>query len=122
MGSGEEILDDLDTTLDELIINAHTLRQIQRIDRFETETKALERTQESLLARVLHRQQLLEEKRRRELSERAAEKKLIIDEKIRHFTELNTTLANPIAKNLLPKKPKRRSICLSRHRKRAFLR
>ncbi len=122
MALGEEVLDDLDTTLDELIVNAHTLRQIQRNDRFATEVKALEKTQESLLARILYRQTLLDTKRKKAMSERAAEKEVLIEAKIRHFTKLNTTLANPVPKKLIPKKLKRRSLRLSRHRKRALAR
>ena len=121
MGSGEEVLDDLDTTLDELIVNAHTLRQIQRNGRFATEAKALEKTQESLLARILYRQKLLDAKRKKEITERAAQKEMLIEAKIQHFAKINTTLDNPVAKNLIPKKLKRRPLRLSRHRKRALL-
>ena len=122
MGSGEEVLDDLDTTLDELIINAHTLRQIQRTERFETEAKALEKTQESLLARVLYRQKLLDEKRKKEITEKAAEKEAMIDQKIEHFAKLNTELLYPVANNLITKRPKKRPLRISRRRKRALLR
>lgn len=121
MGSGEEVLDDLDTTLDELIVNAHTLRQIQRNDRFTAEAKALEKTQESLLARVLYRQKILDAKWKKEISERAAQKEMLIEAKIKHFAKINTTLANPTPKNLIPKKLKRHPFRLSRHRKRALL-
>ncbi len=122
MGSGEEVLDDLDTTLDELIINAHTLREIQKTERFETESKALEKTQESLLARVLYRQKLLDEKRKKELSIKAAEKENMIDQKIEHFAKINTDLLYPIATTLKPMRTKRRPLRISRRRKRTLSR
>ncbi len=118
MELGEEVLNDLDATIDALIANANTLRELERKQKFETEVQALKKTQESLLARILHRQQLLDEKRRRELTDRAAEKEELIDRKIEHFEKLNTQLLRPITDNLIPVSTKRRSLSLSRRRKR----
>lgn len=122
MESGEEVLDDLDTTLDELIVNAHTLREIQQSDRFKTEAEALEKTQESLLARILYRQQLLDEKRKLELTQRAAEKEALIDQKIEHFAKINTELPFPVVSALKPKRFKRRPLKISRRRTRSLAR
>jgi len=57
--SNEDILEDIDSTLDQLTINAEALKEAKMNHFFTHEVKALEKTQESLLARLMHRQSLL---------------------------------------------------------------
>lgn len=50
----EELLSQIDSTLDQLIENAHSLKQISSHNLFQEEIEALQKTQESLLARLVH--------------------------------------------------------------------
>ncbi len=55
----EEILADIDKTLDQLINNSSVFNQMPINSLFTTEIDALQKTQESLLARLVHMQDLL---------------------------------------------------------------
>jgi len=76
-----EILADIDTTLNELITIAETLKAAKFNHHFSHEVEALEKTQESLLARLMHRQASLDlENRKRSfetLKREAVEKKVV---------------------------------------------
>lgn len=54
MRSKEELLKDIDTTLDQLIQNAETIQAISTDSLFEEEICALQKTQQSLLAHLVH--------------------------------------------------------------------
>ena len=58
-GAGEEILADIDATLDQLIENANVINQISLNTLFQDEVDALQKTQESLLSRLINMQSLL---------------------------------------------------------------
>jgi hypothetical protein len=60
--SGEEILADIDTTLDQLIQNAEVIRYDYLC---ENEIEALQKTQESLLARLIHMDLLLDNEQKK---------------------------------------------------------
>ncbi|NGX59444.1 MAG: hypothetical protein KR126chlam3_00595 [Chlamydiae bacterium] len=57
--SGEEIIEDIDATLEQLTQNAAALKVAKTSHHFDHEVENLERLQESLLARLMHRQSLL---------------------------------------------------------------
>ncbi len=59
--TGEEILADIDHTLDQLISNVAILQQVSECDTFTTEYAILHKTQQSLTARVIHMETLLDE-------------------------------------------------------------
>ncbi len=52
--SRQKILSEIDVTLDQLIKNAAALQEGKNDPSCETEMEALQKTQESLLARLLH--------------------------------------------------------------------
>jgi hypothetical protein len=60
INSGEAILSDIDSTLDQLIRNADAMNCITDRHLFTTEVKAMHKTQESLLARLMHMHELYE--------------------------------------------------------------
>jgi hypothetical protein len=103
--SGEEILADVDSTLDQLIANADVLQRTSVRALSETELDALQKTQESLLARLLHLDGHLhpEGKERKPSSRYDA-----IKDKIRTYSQLNARLINRVATQFgaKPKKTK----------------
>jgi hypothetical protein len=60
---GEEILAEIDKTLDQLICNAEIIQKVEVKALHETEIDAFQKTQESLLHHLLHMDQKLAEKR-----------------------------------------------------------
>ena len=66
-----EIQNEIDATLDQLIKNAAALREFSSDQELKTELEALHKTQESLLARLIHLEEYLE-KVPRAISEKRA--------------------------------------------------
>lgn len=60
INSGEAILADIDSTLDQLIRNADAMNRITDRHLFTSEVKAMHKTQESLIARLMHMHELYE--------------------------------------------------------------
>lgn len=60
---GEEILLEIDGTLDQLIRNAEVIQRVDLKDLSETEIDAFQKTQESLLHHLMHMDQFLVTKR-----------------------------------------------------------
>jgi hypothetical protein len=60
---GEDILTEIDGTLDQLIKNAEVLQTVDWKDLSETEIDAFQKTQESLLHHLMHMDQFLAVKR-----------------------------------------------------------
>jgi hypothetical protein len=60
---GEEILTEIDGTLDRLIRNAEMIQRVDLKDLNETEIDAFQKTQESLLQHLMHMDQFLVAKR-----------------------------------------------------------
>lgn len=88
--SDENILADIDATLDQLIQNADVVAKVPLCHLQEIEIDALQKTQESLLARLVHMDDLLGSKK--------IEKECVqIREKISHFSKLNARLINSVA-------------------------
>lgn len=74
--SGKEILADIDATLDQLIQNAEAVRNVSVKILSEQEVGALKKTQESLLARLMDMNKLLETEKRKPLQSGNVEKKI----------------------------------------------
>lgn len=93
--SGEDILADIDATLDQLIRNAAAISEISISTLQENEMVAIQKTQESLLARLVHMNHLLDsEKKAAQMRKRPAYK---IEEKIAEFGRLNSRLMEDMA-------------------------
>jgi hypothetical protein len=96
--TSETLLAEIDATLDQLIQNAEVLSGV-RFDVLEHgEIEGLQKTQESLCARLLHRKELLDAK------EHAHDN---FEEKVARFTHLHLKFAREVAQQFKPKKPLR---------------
>jgi hypothetical protein len=102
--SGEEILADIDATLDRLIENAGVIKHVSLNALFMSEVEALQKTQESLLARLVHMHDLLK-----------GDKKDVdqpqsfsgIEQKILQFGKLNAQMINCVSLTLKRSKKSR---------------
>jgi hypothetical protein len=96
---GEEILLEIDSTLDQLILNAETIQDVDPKDLYETEIDAFQKTQESLLQHLMRMDQILVEKRNslKIPDKRSAAYK--IQEKIQKFEQLKTRYHKTITEN-----------------------
>lgn len=92
----EEILADIDGTLDRLIENADVIKDISLKTLFACEVEALQKTQESLLARLVHMQDLLKGQKKNEGSEKK-DAFDSIENKIVRFGKLNAQIIDRVA-------------------------
>ncbi len=76
----DELLADINTTLDQLMQTAEALKSAKLSQESEQEVELLESTQESLLARLMHRQSILEMNQRKKMLDSI--KKEVIEKKI----------------------------------------
>ena len=81
-----EILQEIDVTLDQLIKNAAALTEISAEPLYKSEVHALSKTQESLLAHLLHLDQHLKNKQKEKSSSS-------IHQKLSIFSKLSADLA-----------------------------
>ncbi len=109
----EELLADLDSTLDQLIKNAEVLCDSDLCTLDSLEIDSIQRTQESLLARFVHTQE--------ELSPRTQSKRYDdLHKKLEKLGELQQNFMNSLAQSLRPrigrnrKKSKARQFAKSR--------
>ena len=109
--SKEEVLADIDATLDQLICNAEVIDRIEVRELSETEVEGFQKTQESLLARLIHMDDLLDKKKGMLRKKPSS----TIEEKLIRFSELNEKLICTV-KERFQKKPR-----VHRHRKSAVL-
>ncbi|MCK4934660.1 MAG: hypothetical protein KAR79_03645 [Simkaniaceae bacterium] len=82
--SKKDLLTEIDFTLDQLIQNAEVLSNISSNLSYEQEIDALHKTQESLLARLMHLDQSLEKMRCMETDH--------IRSKLNHYSILNPSI------------------------------
>lgn len=102
---GEEILQEIDKTLDQLIANAETMHAAKN-DLDEVETTAFEKMQESLLHHLIHMDQVLTEKRARLMKRPLSSK--TIEEKLKRYQSLDKSAKPQLKGNLKSlKKPNR---------------
>jgi uncharacterized protein YjgD (DUF1641 family) len=90
-----EILQEIDVTLDQLIKNAAALTEISADPLYNAEVRALSKTQESLLAHLLHLDQFLKDKQKEKSSSS-------IHQKLSIFSKLSADLAKTM-KDSYPK-------------------
>lgn len=93
--SEEQILAEIDATLDQLICNAEALKFAPIASVSEMEIEALQKTQESLLAHVFHMNTLLDAEKKQRLLQK--QNGIQLEEKIAHFSRLNTQLIQHVA-------------------------
>ena len=84
-----ELLNEIDATLDQLIKNAAALTEVSSDPLYNTEVEALQKMQESLLARLLHLDCFLKEKKEGKTEH-------IIYDKLTIFSELSSSLAKKV--------------------------
>jgi hypothetical protein len=108
---GEDVLLEIDGTLDQLIRNAEVIETIDLKDLSETEIDAFQKTQESLLQHLIHMDEFLVQKRNglKALDKRSASYK--IQEKLIRFERLKNSYHDSLcrAQSKLPILLKRRS-------------
>lgn len=97
--SSEKILADIDSTLDQLIRNAQLLRTVSIKTVPENEVEALHKTQESLMAHLIHMDELLEGKKVQKLKHEN------FGQKIQQFSRMNAKLMENVTKRF-SKKPR----------------
>lgn len=98
----KEIWDDIDATVDQLIANASAMKRALHTDLLDVEVEALQRTQESLLARLVNRHTLLAgEKKKRATEELRAE---AIRKKIADYGKTHARLIAQASKQFSRKK------------------
>jgi len=90
--SGEKILADIDATLDQLIQNADVMQNVPVASLDESEIEALQKTQESLLAHLIHIEQRLDNDQKKAEIRKKTERYTHIQQKIIHYSRLNERL------------------------------
>lgn len=93
--TSEEILADIDATLDQLIENAAAIKCVSASALFQSEVDALQKTQESLLARLVHMNELLNT--RSQPSMEKDQEFQTIEQKIVRFGKLNAQMIDNIS-------------------------
>ncbi len=94
----EEILSEIDTTLDQLIRNAEMLQGADLRDLSEIEIDAFQKTQESLLHHLMHMDQVFETKQKELRIPNRKSASYKIQEKLTRFEKLKDDLNNSIEK------------------------
>jgi hypothetical protein len=92
--SGEEILSDIDATLDQLIENAQVIKHISVSTLYTSEVEAMQKTQESLLARLVHMNDLLKGQKKSDEKEESFDS---VEQKILRFGKLNAQMINHVS-------------------------
>ena len=110
--SGEEILLDIDETLDQLIENTDVIKRITLNSLYTSEVEALQKTQESLLARLVHMNDLLKDRKDGKVLNTFES----IEHKIIRFGKLNARMINHVASKIKRAK-KNRQPRVRTHRK-----
>ncbi len=95
--SEEEILADIDATLDQLIQNADSIQHVPLKTLQENEVEALQKTQESLLARLIHMDCLLDPDQKKIQIRKQPIVYQHIQQKISAFGKLNARLIQDVA-------------------------
>ncbi len=108
-----EIVENIDTTLDQLICNAEVLSKAELNDLSDTELDAFQKTQESLLQHLLQMDQLLAKKQKPQDKRSAS---FQIREKRARFEKLKSQYSQSLTDTLL----ERRLILSKRRGKRFF--
>lgn len=107
---GEDILLEIDTTINQLIENAEAMQQ-KDLSHFEK--KLLEKTQESLLAHMLHADEKLAKKRSNLKKPNPKIARYQIQEKLFRFTKLNGDFVKnlPLKMGVRKRSSRRKKLC-----------
>ena len=84
MEARKELLAEIDKTIDQLIENGETLKRISSDPQYNMEAAALEKTQESLLAHLMHLESYLQEKGETSPKLTPSIKKILSPPRVRH--------------------------------------
>ncbi len=95
--SSEEILADIDATLDRLIENASVVKRASLSTLYASEVEALQKTQESLLARLVHMNDLLKGDKKEPSK---TESFCGIEQKILRLGKLNAQMINHVSSKI----------------------
>lgn len=99
MNSREEILSDMDSTLEQLIKNANAFQKISTQSLFLSEIEALQKTQESLFARLIHMEELLKPQ-----STHQNDRLEGIEKKLARLGKLNARVINHVSRRIRKKR------------------
>ncbi len=115
---GEEILLEIDGTLDQLIRNAEAIHTVDLKDLSETEIDAFQKTQESLLQHLMHMDQFLVTKRNSLKLQDKRSAQFKIQEKLLKFEKMKTSYYKSLTEvqRKMPIFSKRRTKRLLSHR------
>ncbi|HSX26283.1 MAG TPA: hypothetical protein VLE89_04670 [Chlamydiales bacterium] len=114
---GQEILIEIDSTLDQLIRNAEVIQTVDPKELSETEVDAFQKTQESLLQHLIHLDQFLEDKRKNLKVQDKRSAGFKIQEKLQKFEKLKSDYHKTISES----GPFRKCPFLSKRRSKRFL-
>jgi hypothetical protein len=108
---GEEILLEIDGTLDQLIRNAEAIQTVEVKDLSETEIDAFQKTQESLLQHLIYMDQFLVTKRNSLKLQDTRSANFKLQEKLLKFEKMKSSYHRSLldARKKLPILSKRRS-------------
>lgn len=98
----KSILAEMDATLDQLIANAKTIQGISLKNLQSHEIEALQKTQESLLAHLIHLDDLLNQDRKKKYEPSAS-----LKEKAVHYHQLNAQMMKQVMGNFGIRKKKK---------------
>ena len=96
---GDEILHEIDSTLDRLIENAEALNEAS-LNMSEMEVDAFQKTQESLLAHLIHMDSMLTIKRKELKTPHPKSATYQIQEKLLRFEKLNANFIDNVQKKV----------------------
>jgi hypothetical protein len=112
----EEVLIEIDTTLDQLIRNAELVQDVELQELSEMEVTAFQKTQESLLQHLLHLDQFFETRKNNLNSLNKKSGRYQIQEKLLKFEKLKKEYKKNLGENL--ESWHRRDLLLKRRAKR----
>lgn len=110
--SGEEIVANIDATLDQLIQNASVIKQLSTKKHYEEELMHLQKTQESLLSHLMHMDELLDHEQKKKQQILTAVDSKIVKTKLMKLSRLNDRVVKQVSKTLAYKRKKRKKILL----------
>ena len=96
----EQILAEIDATLNQLITNTKMIRDVPMKELSGSELQAIHNTQESLLARLVHTSDLINERDRRKMQTQKENPLIPLHEKIKKFSQLNALVIEKISSHL----------------------
>lgn len=100
---GEEVILEIDSTLDRLICNAEAVQNVNFSDLSETEIEAFQKTQESLLQHLIYMDQVLETKTKNIKIQDKKSARHQIQAKIEKFEKLKASYHKEIRSILIRK-------------------